>query len=38
MFKRADTDIFGTKQLSQHVKIVNNSFVDPNEAFKKKND
>lgn len=38
MFKRPDSDIFGTKQLSQHAKIKNDSYVDPNEAFKKRND
>jgi hypothetical protein len=38
MFKRPDSDIFGTKQLDQAVKIKNDSYVDPNEAFKKKND
>jgi len=38
MFKRPDSDIFGTKQLDQGVKIKNDSFVDPHEAFKKKND
>ncbi len=38
MFKRPDSDIFGTKNLSQPLQIKNDSFVDPNEAFKKKND
>lgn len=38
MFKRPDSDIFGTKQLDHHVQIKNDSFVDPHEAFKKKND
>jgi hypothetical protein len=38
MFKRPDSDIFGTKQLDSHVQIKNDSFVDPHEAFKKKND
>lgn len=38
MFKRPDSDIFGTKQLGQAVKIANDSVVDPNEVFKKKND
>lgn len=38
MFKRPDSDIFGTKQLGQSVKITNDSLVDPHEFFKKKND
>ena len=38
MFKRPDSDIFGTKQIDQCYKIKNDSFFDPNEAFKKKND
>lgn len=29
MFKRPDSDIFGTKQLNEGVKIKNDSFVDP---------
>lgn len=38
MYKRPDSDIFGTKQHDQPIKIKNDSFVDPHEAFKKKND
>lgn len=38
MYKRPDSDIFGTKNLDQPVKIKNDAFVDPNEAFKKRND
>ena len=30
MFKRPDSDIFGTKRLDQGIKIKNDSFVDPN--------
>lgn len=37
MFKRPDSDIFGTQQLGQTVKITNDSVVDPHEVFKKKN-
>ena len=38
MYKRPDSDIFGTKLIQASVKINNDSFVDPNSAFKKKND
>lgn len=38
MFKRPDSDIFGTKQIQPVVRIKNDSYVDPNEAFKRKND
>jgi hypothetical protein len=38
MFKRPDSDIFGTKHLSQHTQIRNDNHIDPNQAFKSKND
>ena len=38
MYRRADSDIFGTKNQEATIKIKNDSFVDPNSAFKKKND
>lgn len=37
MYKRADSDIFGTKTIHQHPQIINESSIDPNEAFKRKN-
>lgn len=38
MYKRPDSDIFNTRNIEASTKIKNDSFVDPNEAFKKKND
>lgn len=30
MFKRPDSDIFGTKEMKPTIRITNDSFVDPN--------
>lgn len=38
MFKRKDNDIFGTSGIGFAPKIENNSFMDPNSAFKKRSD
>jgi hypothetical protein len=38
MFKRPDSDIFGTRQIEPNIRIKNDSYLDPNEAFKRKND
>ena len=35
MYKRKDSDIFGTKQVVIHPKIENNNDVDPYAPFKK---
>lgn len=36
MYKRKDNDIFGTAGVSYAPRIENNSYIDPNAAFKKK--
>lgn len=36
MYKRKDNDIFGTSSQNYAPRIENNTFVDPNAAFKKK--
>lgn len=36
MYKRKDNDIFGTSTLGYAPRIENNSYIDPNAAFKKK--
>jgi hypothetical protein len=36
MYKRKDNDIFGTSNEHFAPRIENNSFVDPNAAFKRK--
>lgn len=36
MYKRKDNDIFGTSALGYAPRIENNSYIDPNAAFKKK--
>jgi hypothetical protein len=36
MYRPRDNDIFGTSQIGFAPRIENNSFIDPNAAFKKK--
>lgn len=36
MYKRKDNDIFGTSSIGFAPRIENNTFIDPNSAFKKK--
>lgn len=36
MYKRKDNDIFGTSGVGYAPRIENNSYIDPNAAFKKK--
>ena len=36
MFKRKDHDIFGTEKVGYAPRIENDSYIDPNAAFKKK--
>jgi hypothetical protein len=36
MYKRKDSDIFGTSSIGYTPRIENNNYIDPNAAFKKK--
>ena len=36
MYKRKDNDIFGTAEAGYAPRIENNSYIDPNAAFRKK--